>query len=84
MSFDKPTMEAKTNIWKNKLPALSSEDAHTLASTYELSGGQIDNIVRKAMMQEVIRGEKPTLDSLKVLCNEEKMSKKGMKHIGFC
>lgn len=82
--FDKPTIEAKTYIWKNKLPALSSEDAHTLASTYELSGGQIDNIVRKAMMQEVIRGEKPALDSLKILCNEEKLSKKGMKRIGFC
>ena len=82
--FDKPTMEAKTNIWKNKLPILSSEGANTLASTYELSGGQIDNIVRKAMMQEVIRGEKPTLDSLKILCNEEKLSKKGMKRIGFC
>lgn len=82
--FDKPTIEAKTNIWKSKLPVLSLDDARILANIYELSGGQIDNIVRKAMMQEIIRGEKPTLESLKVLCNEEKISKKGMKRIGFC
>lgn len=59
----------------SKLPSLSVEDAHTLASSYEFSGGQIDNIVRKALMQEVIKGEKPTLNSLVTMCSEEKISK---------
>ena len=82
--FDKPTVEAKRNIWISKLPSLSVEDAHTLASSYEFSGGQIDNIVRKALMQEVIKGEKPTLNSLVTMCSEEKISKKNAKRIGFC
>lgn len=82
--FDKPTEEAKTNIWRNKLADLSADDARALANAYEFSGGQIDNIVRKAMMQEIIKGEKPTLDTLKTLCNEEKISKKTSKRIGFC
>ena len=82
--FDKPTVEAKRNIWLSKLPSLSVEDAHTLASSYEFSGGQIDNIVRKALMQEVIKGEKPTLNSLVTMCSEEKISKKNARRIGFC
>lgn len=81
--FDKPTVEAKRNIWISKLPSLSVEDAHTLASSYEFSGGQIDNIVRKALMQEVIKGEKPTLNSLITMCSEEKISKKNARRIGF-
>ena len=68
----------------SKLPSLSVEGAHTLASSYEFSGGQIDNIVRKALMQEVINGEKPTLNSLVTMCGEVKISKKSTRRIGFC
>ena len=82
--YDKPTIEAKINIWRSKLRVLSEEDAKTLAASYEFSGGQIDNIVRKAMMQEIVKGEKPTLYSLKAMCNEEKISKKSHNRIGFC
>ena len=82
--FDKPTVEAKRNIWMSKLPSLSVDEAHTLASSYEFSGGQIDNIVRKALMQEVINGEKPTLNSLVTMCGEEKISKNSTRRIGFC
>lgn len=49
--FDKPTLEAKKSIWRDKLSMLTDEEAHTLASKFDLSGGQIDNIVRKTMMQ---------------------------------
>lgn len=81
--FEQPTVEAKTSIWRNKLPLLSPDDAHTLATRYDLSGGQIDNIVRKAMMQEVVRGEQPTLSGLMTMCSEERMAKKESKRIGF-
>lgn len=81
--FDKPTIEAKTNIWMSRLPNLSSEDAHTLASNYDFSGGQIDNITRKALMQDIIKGIKPTLNNLVTICSEEKISKNNHKKIGF-
>ena len=82
--FDLPTIEAKTNIWKDKLPTLSTEETTTLASTFEFSGGQIDNIVRKSLMQEVISGNKPTLTDLITMCSEEKISKNGVRKMGFC
>ena len=81
--FDNPSTEAKRNIWMDKLPSLSKEDAQTLASNYEFSGGQIDNIVRKTLMQEVIKGEKPTLKSLIMICNEEKISKNNGRRVGY-
>ncbi len=81
--FDKPTIEAKTSIWMNKLPDLSAEDAHTLASSYDFSGGQIDNITRKALMQEIIKGEKPTLNNLVTICSEENISRNSHRKIGY-
>ncbi|WP_195253715.1 AAA family ATPase [Hoylesella timonensis] len=81
--FDKPTIEAKKNIWMNKLPTLLATDAQTLAAAYELSGGQIDNIVRKAVMQEIVHGNKPTLQSLVEICNEENIKRNGARRIGF-
>lgn len=81
--FDKPTIEAKTCIWMNKLPDLSAEDAHTLASSYDFSGGQIDNITRKALMQEIIKGDKPTLNNLVTICSEENISRNSHRKIGY-
>ncbi len=77
-------MEAKTNIRRSKLPTLSYLAAQTLAASYEFGGGQIDNIIRKAMMQEAVKGEKPTLDSLKEMRSLEKISKNTGKRRGFC
>ena len=80
--FERPSLEAKRNIWLDKLPGLSTEDASCLASDYDFSGGEIDNIVRKAMMMEVIDGICPSIDIINRLCGEEKIAKPYAK-IGF-
>ena len=81
--YDNPTIEAKKNIWKDKLPRLSESEAEQLAATYDFSGGQIDNIVRKSLMEEVIKGESPTLPTLMAMCAHEKISGNGRTKIGF-
>ena len=80
--FERPTVEAKRNIWLDKLPGLNWDDATHLASNYDFSGGEIDNIVRKATMMEVIDGICPSIDSIDRLCREEKIAKPYTK-IGF-
>lgn len=82
--FDKPTTEAKKSIWQSKLSMLTNDEAMTLAMKYDLSGGQIDNIVRKVIMNEIVKGETPTLEDLKVLCKEEKLNSRNAAKIGFC
>jgi hypothetical protein len=83
IKFNKPSEEAKLNIWKDKLPILNSSEARTLASTYDFSGGEIDNIVRKATMKELLEGHPPSLDTLLNFCQEEHLTNSSTKKIGF-
>ena len=83
IKYNNPTIEAKKNIWMDKLPRLSENEAEQLASTYDFSGGQIDNIVRKSLMEEVIKGKNPTLPTLRTMCAQEKISGNGRTKIGF-
>ncbi len=81
--FDKPTIGSKARRWNDKMPRLTEAEAMRLASNYPFSGGEIDNVARKAMMEEVINGTSPTLERLTALCNEERIGKEVSKKIGF-
>lgn len=81
--FSKPSVEVKCNIWLNKMPSLNHNDAIQLASLYDLSGGEIDNVVRKYTMMEVIDGRTPSFDTIQQLCKEEKIINLPYKRIGF-
>ena len=74
IKFENPTVEAKKAIWKNKLPWLSAENTRQLAVTYNLSGGEIDNIVRKAEMKEIISGKRPAFSDIVEMCRVEKLN----------
>ena len=63
----------------------SYEKAAEFAKQYDFSGGQIDNIVRKIAMNEVIAGERPSIIDIHDMCKCEKIDKPdGEKRIGFC
>jgi hypothetical protein len=71
ISFRLPGPEVRVRIWRTMLPALTAGDAETLAGRYDFSGGQIENVVRKALISYVLSGNAPTPESLAVLCDEE-------------
>lgn len=71
IEFKKPTHIAKSQIWKSKMPNLSDEDCEILASRFDFSGGQIDNIVRKNEINEIIYGKKVDIKTLIEFCKEE-------------
>ena len=82
--FDRPSIEAKRNIWLDKLPGLGLSDADRLATNYDFSGGEIDNIVRKVSMMEVLDGTTPSFDIVNRFCCEEKIShNRPSSRIGF-
>ena len=83
VNFGKPDTAAKKAIWQSKLSWLSEEDASKLAERYDLSGGEIDNIVRKTLMEEVLHGQRPTLATLESWCKGEKLDSKKCGTIGF-
>jgi len=69
---DRPDLDARTNIWRSMFDHLSSDDAHTLAEEYDnLTGGMIENISRKLIVDRMLHRPAPTLDRLRQLCQEE-------------
>ena len=85
IKFENPSTEAKTSIWMNKLTWLDKEAATEFARDYDFSGGQIDNIVRKIAMNEVITGERPAITDIHDMCKCEKLENpNGAKRVGFC
>ena len=83
IEFSNPSQDAKQAIWKDKLPWLSEEEAATLAQKHNLSGGEIDNVVRKSLMEEVINGTRPSVETLSQWSSDEKLNKEKCKSIGF-
>ena len=85
VEYEKPSLEARKKIWKSKLPELSDEDLSRLADRFDFSGGEIDNIVRKCEMTEIIKGAIPSYNEIAELCENERLEKKDSEcHVGFC
>jgi len=81
--FQRPGIKARAAIWKSKWPDLSDSDAVALAKDHDLTGGQIDNIIRKIEIQQILKGENVDLAYIKKLCDQEVILQKGMGSIGF-
>lgn len=75
IEFEKPSVEAKQAIWKDKLTFLSQDDSQKLATEFDFSGGEIDNIVRKCIMNDVIKGKQANLAEIIELCQQEHIAK---------
>ncbi|MCF8367328.1 MAG: ATP-binding protein [Bacteroidales bacterium] len=82
IQFHKSNTVVRAKIWKSKLPSLEISDCNLLADKFDFSGGQIDNILRKHEIYEIIHGEKVDLKKLMVFCTEETLGNNRMK-IGF-
>ena len=83
--FDKPGPESRKGIWNALLPDLREEQALELAASFELSGGQIENIARKAEVDSIINGTGPGMDVLAQYCRDENRNNLNfsLKRIGF-
>lgn len=83
VQFNKPNIESKVKIWKLKIPYLKEEDYDLLAQAYDFSGGEIDNIVRKVELNEILNGELPHFKNILEFCDSELIFRKEYRKIGF-
>jgi hypothetical protein len=84
IEFTKPILEARQSIWQSMMPSLSAAETKKLAVRYDLSGGQIENICRKAEVDFVINGGSVSMDALSRYCSEEIAGQfNASKKIGF-
>jgi SpoVK/Ycf46/Vps4 family AAA+-type ATPase len=83
IEFQKPSPEVKLKIWKNKLNWIEDGFAKVLSERFNLSGGEIDNVVRKILMKDVLTGKLPSNEEIIDFCIAETILKKTMNKIGY-
>ena len=85
IKFEKPTEEARRHIWHTMIPELSDMDIHTLASKYDFSGGQIENIARHYAIDNILHGQNEDVLSMLIShCDNERLDQKNsIRRIGF-
>ena len=84
IKFDKPSLEARMNIWHEKLPSLGEADIRVLAEKYDFSGGQIENIARHHTIDGILNGEVPIMiETLMAHCDNERLNQNNSPRIGF-
>ena len=82
--FDKPTLEARAKIWQTMLSGISDDDAQALASLFDLSGGEIENIARKHSVNAILSGrEAIDIQEIITTCKQERISQNNRPKIGF-
>lgn len=83
IEFQKPTAKVKSKIWQSMISGLSATDAEKLATTYDFSGGQIENIARKNIVSRVITGKEAPLSAIISDCDSELIDNKVFRRVGF-
>ena len=85
MGISKPTPEVRAKIWTGKIAGLDNDTALRLAEKYDFSGGQIENIARKVIIDQVLTGsDEIDPNKLFALCESEQFAKIiDRKPIGF-
>jgi len=83
IELKKPDVSVKAKIWQSKLRSLSHSDTEMLAANYDFSGGQIDNVVRKCEMHEIINGIAVNVQEIVEFCKTEKWDNNKRSKIGF-
>ena len=83
VEFKKPTTDVKAQIWKAMLKDITPDDARQLASHFDFSGGQIENIARKRTIDYILSGKFASFDEIEGYCRDELLSGKEHRCIGF-
>ena len=81
--FEKPGPEERRHIWQSMLPQLTEAEALALATRYDFSGGQIENIVRKCNVDSVLYGDEAiTPERIETYCADETLQRRAAR-LGF-
>ena len=85
IEFPKPTPAESRHIWQSMLPELTEQNALDLAREYSFSGGQIENIARKHVVDAILSGEDTLqMTTIREACQQELFHHKISSQIGFC
>lgn len=85
IKFEKPTVEARMSIWHEMIPSLDEEQCRILATRYDFSGGQIENIARHYAISNILHGNSQNvIEDISSYCDSERLETKENCKVGFC
>ena len=85
VKFEKPTVEARMHMWHEMIPSLDEEQCRILATRYEFSGGQIENIARHYAISNILHGDSENVvEDISAYCDSERLETKQNSRVGFC
>lgn len=73
VKFQKPNFKVKSKIWKQSLSQLNNEECKKLSVAFDFSGGQIENIVRKTQITEILEEKCTTYINILDFCLQESL-----------
>lgn len=84
VKFNKPDIDVKTKIWRSMLNYISESYARILATKFDFSGGQIENIARKRAVDYILSGKLGDIDEIEKYCHAEILDdSKRCRSVGF-
>ena len=82
--FERPDASVREKIWHTMLPSLTPAECADLASAYDLSGGQMENVSRKFAINAILYGHgRDAMEILHSYCKAEKLDNQTHRRIGF-
>ena len=83
--LDKPDAQVRGEILHEMIPELTEEECAELGESYNLSGGQLENVARKWKLHKIIHGDECSrMEILRAFCESETLyTPAHKKRIGF-
>ena len=81
VEFEKPSLQVRTQIWQSMMPDVDEATLSSIASQYDFSGGQIENIARKALVDDLLfySSDISNKERISTFCRQEVLSKNVIK-----
>lgn len=71
IEFNKPGVKVRQKLWKSMIPGLSDKETLSLAREFMFSGGEIENIARKQLIESILKNAPSTLETIRSICRSE-------------
>ena len=75
IEFKSPSAEVRKQIWRSMLPDMDESNIKAMAERFSISGGQIENAVRKIMIESILKGCPLNTDEIIAICEDEVQKK---------
>lgn len=84
IKFPVPSVNTRSQIWKSMIPELSESESLIMATKYDFSGGQIENIARRYAIDNVLHGASSNrIERLCSYSDGERIDNSSNRKIGF-